>query len=162
MNNELCFTKQKDAHMKGAAEYLDWLERIKDLLNLNLMVDSPFFKQLNRNGKTEIEVLDLCCGPGVGGQYIENYLVSMGLEARRVVFMDINDDRLSAIPSKSNYHVVNGDVMNYIAGQFDVISLRNAIYYFSPDQQKDLMSHTLSLLRRPGCLVIGSLGGSPE
>lgn len=151
--DEVEFTKKRDQHMKGADEYMKWMNNTNDLNCAFYTVFNPLFPAL----KKDVEILDLCCGPGHIGKYIAIYFAFKKIKPK-VTFVDINEERLSAIPKTECYTVVKEDIMKFDKGKYDVISMRNAIYYFDPKTQKKIIKKAYNMLKEQGTFILSSLG----
>ena len=124
--------------------------------NLKLLLPSNVLEKTKRKN---LNILDLCCGPGIAGIHIHNELERLGFGVDKVTFVDINKSRLKAIPNNPKYSVHMHDVLEYREDHnFDIATLRCAIYYFNTQNQYKLLRNLHGLLNHQGILIITSLG----
>ncbi len=161
------FVGKRDRHQREGEVFWHYNDNIGDSECLNSLFPGSFL--FNRDFPNEgLRILDLCCGPGMAGRTLDEQLRAYGYEVPEVIFVDIQAERLSEIPNDSRYDVVHKDVIQFMedfqsAGRkVDIIVLRNAIYYFRPDERERLFSGITGSLNHPGCFLFSSYGYFPH
>jgi len=120
------------------------------------MTLNPFFS------KNSFKVLDLCSSIGIVGIHMYEKLKNLGYDTE-VTFVDINKERLTHIPKKPDFKIINGDALKVdVKQKFDVVVLRYALYYFTKEEILLLLNKIYGFLDNGGLFIIISFGNNDD
>ena len=171
LENRLSFIRVRDAGQWRGREYLHYIEEIGDTARLGEQLNLCLIFDYIQPTPNEFRILDLCCGPGIAGTTIDKILQNKGYIVSNVTFVDANDDRLPEIPSDERYTVIKDDVLKFLGGnaqkeddlKFDIIVLRNGLYYFNFKEKDRLFRYMRRSFRKErGSFVLISYAFLPE
>jgi cyclopropane fatty-acyl-phospholipid synthase-like methyltransferase len=146
----------------GGAPLGDDLDTIGGLVARFSKIGEPMMKALVHGmvaGKSPMRILDVGCGSGV-------FLKTIAQVNRHATGIGIDKDKDVASQAARNmenwglrdkFRIIAGDIraqQDGIEGPFDLIMLYNILYYFLPDERRDLFKRLRSMLSPTGDIMI--------
>jgi uncharacterized protein len=125
---------------------LEWYLRVK----IRLEKDYRLFHELLPSGG---RILDIGCGYG-----FMSYMLQFAAGEREITGYDHDEEKISlanhCFSRNSNIHFVKADITRLHIGPADAIILSDVLHYLMPDQQEQLIQHSIAALRPGGMLLI--------
>jgi ubiquinone/menaquinone biosynthesis C-methylase UbiE len=106
-----------------------------------------------------IIILDAGCGPGIVGDYVSKEMKKKHNLFPIVIFVDISEDMLRAVPKKSNYIIVRGDItkLEFPDNFFDIVVTKQVLHYLPKNFQLKAIDEFHRVLKRNGQLILSAL-----
>ena len=124
---------------------------------LNAIFGAIKIKTLPKNRR--IIILDAGCGPGIVGDYISKEMEKKHNLFPIVIFVDISEDMLRAVPKKSNYIIVRGDItkLEFPDNFFDIVVTKQVLHYLPKNFQLKAIDEFHRVLKQNGQLILSAL-----
>ena len=149
--------------MRGAPDG-NYLDTIGDVVARFAKLAEPFlrrFIQETLRGRASARVLDLGCGSGVflkSAREANPKATGLGLDMDPTVVRQA-EDNLAQWGLGDAFEVIEGDIRkrpSEVKGPYDLITLFNLVYYFSPEERAELFKYLRGLLSPGGVLAVAS------
>lgn len=149
--------------MKGAPDG-NYLESIGQVVARFAKFSEPFLRRFimeTLKGRTSAHVLDLGCGSGVflkSARDANPNATGLGLDMDPQVVGQARDN-LVQWDLGAGFEVRQGDIREHppeLKGPYDLITMFNLVYYFSPQERAELFQYLRGLLSPDGVLAIAS------
>src|SRR3989344_3766563 len=127
----------------------------KDILDaMSRSIEIDF---LEKDKKTLI--LDAGCGPGIVGDYVYQEITKKYNLTPLVIFGDISEAMLEAVPKNPNYIIVKNDVtkLEFPDNFFDVVVMKQVLDYLPRNLQLRALNEIYRVLKLDGQFVLSAL-----
>jgi ubiquinone/menaquinone biosynthesis C-methylase UbiE len=106
-----------------------------------------------------IMILDAGCGPGIVGDYVYREITKKYNLFPIVIFVDISEIMLEAVPEKFDYVIVKGDVtkLEFPNNFFDIVLMKQVLDYLPKNLQLIALKEIYRVLRNNGQFVLSAL-----
>jgi ubiquinone/menaquinone biosynthesis C-methylase UbiE len=127
----------------------------KDILDA--MFRSIEIKALPKNRR--IIILDAGCGPGIVGDYVYKEITKKYNLHPIVIFVDISEAMLEAVPKKFDYIIVKGDVtkLEFPDNFFDIVVMKQVLDYLPKNLQLRALNEIYRVLKQDGQFILSAL-----
>jgi ubiquinone/menaquinone biosynthesis C-methylase UbiE len=127
----------------------------KDILDA--MFRSIEINALPKNRR--IIILDAGCGPGIVGDYVYKEITKKYNLHPIVIFVDISEAMLEAVPKKFDYIIVKGDVtkLEFPDNFFDIVVMKQVLDYLPKNLQLRALNEIYRVLKQDGQFILSAL-----
>jgi SAM-dependent methyltransferase len=127
----------------------------KDILNA--IFRSIEFKFLSKNRR--IIILDAGCGPGIVGDYVYEEMTKKHNLHPIIIFVDISEAMLEAVPKKFDYIIVKGDVtkLQFPDNFFDIVLMKQVLDYLPKNAQLKAIKEIYRVLKNNGQFILSAI-----
>ena len=156
---------QELAARLGGAPPGDYLDRFGTVIARSSRVLEPFianFVKTTAKSSTPVRLLEIGCGSGIYLRYAAQanpQLTGIALDMeRRVAEQALANLREWGLADR--FKVLTGDIRQppaEVAGPFDLVTLHNNVYYFTPEERPTLFGRIRSWLAPGGALALTTL-----
>lgn len=135
---------------------LDYFDAKSYITTYNVLSDKKtedqlnFIKNIFLNGKSNLRILDFCCGHG-------RHLIPLFLEGYKVDGLDFNIGFLDEIQKQigsANVHFADGRFFKTTDKYDAIINMENSIGYFSEKEDREILTSIYKNLRNSGVFLL--------
>jgi ubiquinone/menaquinone biosynthesis C-methylase UbiE len=107
----------------------------------------------------KIMILDAGCGPGIVGDYVYKKMNKKNKLSPSIIFVDISESMLEAVPKNKDYHAVKGDVTNlpFPDNFFNIVLMKQVLDYLPKTLQLRTINELYRVLKPNGQLILSAL-----